>query len=100
MKLLLTGVLFALSSHVSAWSIPQRYRPTYHTPDIIRRQSASSNAALEDGYAAQCAQVNTPFGKASVTRDINNVTINSLAIQVCVIPDVFFIIHTNAAIPE
>lgn len=89
MKLAVSTLLLAISSSAFAGSLlGHEYLPYRRDVNVMRRQSSApivgnlTNAQAEAGYAAQCSEINSAAGSAAIQADIQNVTTNSLAIEV------------------
>lgn len=66
--------------------------------NAMRRQTETpivgnlTNAQAQAGYNAQCSLINSASGQAAIETDIQNVTRNSLAIDVCCSVTLYFLI--------
>lgn len=85
MKLSLSSLIFAIGPLVvqaAGLRVGRSIGP------IHRRQSTPivgnlTNADAPSAYAAQCSAINSAEGTSAIQADIQNVTTNSLAVQVC-----------------
>ena len=91
MKFVLSLALLAHSAlggmilHGSA--VERSYPPMFAGRFLNRRQSTPvvgnlSATQAQAGFEAMCSSASSPSGSSAITADINNVTVNSLAIEV------------------